>query len=205
MKSTPSLQDQIRKACADQDSQQLTIFLDEWHETIMKEAVKSGSVEILQQVIDRYGTSLTLNQKMLRESTEHDRVEIFKFLLQQSARPEITDEVRLCALNGSPGLWKTIFDERPALMDYDFGEKGDMLGMAVLSNNAPLVAFFLTQGFDPNQGRFFASPIFKVASTSAHIKPEILQLLIQYGATEEKSLAANKDWRGHRDQFCYAT
>ncbi|KAL9036555.1 MAG: hypothetical protein Q9214_006082 [Letrouitia sp. 1 TL-2023] len=194
--STKSLQDQILGACSNRKPQELRALLDEWHELLLREAIRSNSVEVVQHVIDRYGTTKKLDQMMLKESAQHDCAAVFRCLLQREPKPDITDEVRLSALSGGPQLWEVIFDHRPELKDYDFGEKGDMLGMAVLNNNVPLVTFLLQQGMDPNKGRFFGSPILTAASTNAQTKPEILNLLVQHGATEEKSLAANNAWHG---------
>lgn len=170
-------------------------LLDEWHELLFRQAAKLGSVEVLQQLLDRYGTTAVLNQLMLEQAAQHGNAAVFRFLLQQQPEAMISDDVRSNALEGGVEIWKVILDHKPELINYDFGEKGDLLAMATLMNNVPLLRFFLAEGLDPNNSRLFTKPIIDVASATPSVKPEILDLLLQYGATVEKSLAANKEWR----------
>ena len=194
---SPALLDQILKTCSDRDEAKLGTLLDEWHGVIMKAAVCSASIGIVQQVIDRYGTNQTLNQTMLKESAQRADVDMFNFFLIQQPSPSINDAVRLGALDGGGvDVWKAIWDSRPELIEWDFGEKGDMIGMAVMSNNTSLLSFLLERGFDPNEGRVWASSAFDVATKTAQTDPKIRDLLITHGATAEKSMAANKAWRG---------
>ncbi|KAI4114071.1 MAG: hypothetical protein LQ345_005046 [Seirophora villosa] len=130
---------------------------------------------------------------MLEQAAQHGNASVFEFLPKQQPEPVISDKVRSHALEGGVGIWKAILDHKSGLIDYDFGEKGDPLAMAALMNNIPLLRFFLEAGLDPNNSRFFTAPIIDVASTNPSINPEILTLLLQYGATKEKSLAANKN------------
>ncbi|KAL8908675.1 MAG: hypothetical protein Q9171_005357 [Xanthocarpia ochracea] len=190
-----SLQDRILAACSDQDASRMRTLLDEWHESLFSQAAKSGSVDILQQLLDRYSTTPALNQLMLEQAAQHGNAAVFSFLLQQRPEPVISDKVRSNALDGGVEIWKTIVDHSPELINYDFGEKGHPLAMAAMMNNAPLLRFFLEAGLDPNNSRFVKTPIIDIASTTPSIKPEILDLLLQYGATKEKSLAATKEWR----------
>ena len=62
-------------------------------------------------------------------------------------------------------------------------------------NNVPLLKFFLANGLDPNKSHLFSKPIFDVATTNPAIDRKVLNLLVQYGATKEKSLTANEVWR----------
>lgn len=190
-----SLQDLVLRACADKDVSRMNTLLDEWHELLFRQAAKLGSVEILQQLLDRYGTTAALNQLMLEQAAQHGNTTVFRFLLQQQPDVVISDQVRSNALEGGVEIWKAILDHKPELINYDFGEKGDLIAMATLMNNVPLLRFFLAEGLDPNNSRLFAKPIIEVASVTPSIKPEILNLLLQYGATKEKSLTANKEWR----------
>ncbi|KAL8746866.1 MAG: hypothetical protein Q9184_007686 [Pyrenodesmia sp. 2 TL-2023] len=57
--------------------------------------------------------------------------------------------------------------------------------MAATMNNTPLLRFFLEAGLSPNNSRFGMTPIIDIESTTPSIKPEILDLLLQYGATKE--------------------
>lgn len=205
-----SLQDRIWAACADADedgdgsSKRLHTLLDEWHEALFKQAAKTGSVEIMQHLLDRYGNSTTtttttaveLNQRMLEQAAQHGNAPVFKFLLQQQ-RPEpvITDTVRTKALEGGVEIWKAILDHRPELTNYDFGEKGDLVAMAAVRNNVPLLRFFLARGLDPNKSQFLIQPIIEYVSATPAIKPEILDVLVEYGATKEKSRKATNAWR----------
>lgn len=190
-----SLQDLILGACADKDDTAMHTLLDEWHELLFRQAAKLGSVEILQQLLDRYGTTALLNQLMLKQAAQHGNAAVFRFLLQQQPEAVISDDVRLNALEGGVEIWKVILDHQPELINYDFGEKGDLLAMATMMNNVPLVGLFLAKGLDPNNSRLFTKPIIDVVSANSSIKPEILDLLLQYGATKEKSLKANREWR----------
>ena len=190
-----SLQDRILVACADENGSRIQILLDEWHELLFRQAAKLGSVEILQQLLDRYGTTARQNQLMLEQAAQHGNAPVFKYLLQQQPEPVISDVVRSNALEGGVEIWKAILDHRPELIKYDFGEKGDLVAMATLMNNVPLLRFFLAQGLDPNNSRFFIKPIIEVAAENPSIKPEILDILIQYGATKEKSHEATNEWR----------
>ncbi|KAL9020906.1 MAG: hypothetical protein Q9185_001869 [Variospora sp. 1 TL-2023] len=170
-------------------------LLDEWHKMIFQQAAKSGSVEVLQQLLHRYGTTAVLNQLMLEQAAQHGNAPVFSLLLQQQPEPVINDKVRSNALEGGVDIWKLILDHKPELINYDFGEIGDPLAMAALMNNVPLLRFFLEKGLDPNNSRFLIAPIIDFASKTPSIKPEILDLLLQYGATKEKSLAATNKWR----------
>lgn len=190
-----SLQDRIWGACADEDGSRIHTLLDEWHESLFTQVAKTGSVEILQHILDRYGTTAELNQLMLEQAAQHGNAPVFKFLLQQRPEPVITDDVRVKALEGGVEIWKAILDHKPEFINYDFGEKGDLLAMATLMNNVPLLQFFLERGLDPNKSQFFIQPTIDFASTTPGIKPEILDLLIQYGATKEKSQKATNEWR----------
>ncbi|KAI4118683.1 MAG: hypothetical protein LQ338_007360 [Usnochroma carphineum] len=190
-----SLQDLILGACSDKDVSRMHTLLDEWHELLFRQAAKSGSVEILQQLLDRYSTTAVLNQLMLEQAAQHGNAAVFRFLLQQQPGAVISDDVRSKALEGGVEIWKVILDHKPELINYDFGEKGDLVAMATLTNNVPLLRFFLAVGLDPNNSHLFTKPIINVASANPSIKPEILDLLLQYGATKEKSLTANKEWR----------
>lgn len=193
--STKSLQEQILEACSGKDAPKLRSLLEGWHELLLKQAAGSGSVEIAQQLLDQYGTTKALKQLMLEEAAQQGNVEVFRFLLQQRPDAEISDNVRSYALEGGVEIWKAILDHRPELINYDFGEKGDLISMAVLMNNVPLLAFFLVNGLDPNKSHFFSKPIIDVATTNPAIKREVLDLLVQHGATREKSLGTNKVWR----------
>jgi hypothetical protein len=190
-----SLQDLILGACADQDGSRMHTLLDEWHELLFRQVAKFGRVEILQQLLHRYGTTDALNQLMLEQAAQHGNAAVFRFLLQQQPEAVISDDVRSNALVGGVEIWKVILDHKPELINYDFGEKGDLLAMATLMNNIPLLRFFLTAGLDPNNSRLFTKPIIDVALAAPSVKPEILDLLVLYGATKEKSLTANKKWR----------
>ena len=52
--------------------------------------------------------------------------------------------------------------------------------------------FSLINGLDLNKSHFFSKPVIDVAITNSTIKREVLDLLVQHGATREKSLMANK-------------
>ena len=190
-----SLQDSILEACADRDGSRMHTLLNQWHELLFRQTAKFGSIEVLQELLDRYGTTAVLNQLMLEQAAQHGNTAVFRFLLQQQPEAMISDTVRSKALEGGVEIWKAILDHKPELINYDFGEKGDLIAMATLMNNVPLLRFFLAEGLDPNNSRLFTKPIIEVASASPSIRPEILDLLLQYGATEEKSLAANNEWR----------
>ncbi|KAL8991216.1 MAG: hypothetical protein Q9169_007917 [Polycauliona sp. 2 TL-2023] len=190
-----SLQDDILGACSNEDVSQLDALLDEWHELLFCQAAKSGSVETLQHILDRYSTSTALNQLMLEQAAQHGNAPVFGFLLHQQPEQTISDKVRTNALQGGVEIWKAIIDHQPELINYDFGEKGHPLAMAAMDNNVSLLRFFLEAGLDPNDSRFFLTPIIEIALTTPSMKPEILDLLIQYGATKEKSLAATNEWR----------
>ncbi|KAI4281996.1 MAG: hypothetical protein L6R35_005505 [Caloplaca aegaea] len=190
-----SLQDLILGACSDNDATRMHTLLDEWHKMIFQQAAKSGSVEVLQQLLHRYGTTAVLNQLMLEQAAQHGNAPVFSLLLQQQPEPVINDKVRSNALEGGVDIWKVILDHKPELINYDFGEIGDPLAMAALMNNVPLLRFFLEKGLDPNNSRILIAPIIDFASKTPSIKPEILDLLLQYGATKEKSLAATNKWR----------
>lgn len=189
-----SLQDLILGACADQNFSRIH-SLDKWHELLFEQAAKSGSVETLQQLLDRYGTTTELTQLTFAQAAQYGNAAVFKFLLQQQPEPVISDDVRSRALEGGVEIWKVILEHKPELINYDFGEKGDLIAMATLMNNVPLLRFFLAEDLDPNNSRLFTQPIIDIASATPSIKPEILDLLLQYGATKEKSQTANKNWR----------
>ncbi|KAL8896625.1 MAG: hypothetical protein Q9207_007619 [Kuettlingeria erythrocarpa] len=193
--SEGSLQDQILGACSDKDVSRLHTLLDDWHKLLFSQAAKSGSVDVLQHLLDRYSTTAALNQLMLEQSAQYGNAAVFSFLLDKQPEPVISDKVLSNALDGGVEIWKAIVGHKPELIDYDFGEKGHPLAMAAMMNNAPLLRFFLEAGLDPNDSRFVMTPIIDIASTTPSIQPEILDLLLQYGATKEKSLAATKKWR----------
>ncbi|KAL8786945.1 MAG: hypothetical protein Q9213_002487 [Squamulea squamosa] len=190
-----SLQALILGACHDTDLSRMGALLDEWHKLLFKQVAESGSPEILQYLLNRYGTNPVLNKLMLEEAAQHGNAAVFRYLLQQQPDTVITDNVLSNALQGGVEIWKVIHNRKPELLDHDFGEKGDLIAMATLMNNVPLLQFFLAVGLDPNKSRFFMRPIIDVASANSSIQPEILELLLRYGATKEKSLSANKKWR----------
>lgn len=194
--STSSLQEQILEACSGEDAPKLRSLLERWHELLLKQAAGSGSLEIVQQLLNQYGTTKAVSSLMLQEAAQHGNVEVFRFLLQQRPDNQISDDVRSYALEGGVEIWKAILDHNPELINYDFGEKGDPISMAVMMNNVPLLTYFLANGLDPNKSHFFSKPIIEVAITNSAIKREVLDLLVQHGATREESLMANKLWRG---------
>jgi hypothetical protein len=75
-------------------------------------------------------------------------------------------------------IWKVIFNHNPELVNYDFGEKGDLICMAVLMRNMPLLAYFLEKGLDPNASHFFSRPTIDVATTDPAMGQEIVNLLL---------------------------
>ena len=178
--STTSLQEQILEACSGKDTSKLQGLLGNWHE----------------QLLDQYGTTEALNQLLLKEAARQGNVEVFSFLLKKWPDARISDGVRSNALEGGVEIWKAILDHSPELINWDFGERGDPMGMAAVMNNVPLLAFFLDQGLDPNESRLLIFPTFDIATRWSSVKREVLDLLIRYGATKEKSLAANQKWRG---------
>ncbi|KAL8771462.1 MAG: hypothetical protein Q9209_003132 [Squamulea sp. 1 TL-2023] len=190
-----SLQALILGACHDADVSIMDALLDQWHKLLFRHVAETGSPEILQHLLDRYGTTPVLNQLMLEEAAQHGNAAVFRYLLQHQPDTAITDSVRSNALQGGVEIWKVIHDHQPELLNRDFGEKGDLIAMATLMNNVPLLHFFLAVGLDPNKSRFFMSPIIDVASANSSIQPEILELLLRYGVTKEKSLSANEKWR----------
>ncbi|KAL8827443.1 MAG: hypothetical protein Q9170_007009 [Blastenia crenularia] len=190
--STDSLQEQILEACSGTDTSKLKSLLENWHQVLLKPAARSGSIGIVQEPIDQYGITKALDQLMLQEAARRGNVEVFRFLLQQRPDAEINDDVRSYALEGGLEIWKAILDHSPKLINYDFSEKGDLISMTVLMNNVPLLSFFLANGLDPNESRFFGKPVIDVATTNPAIKPGVLDLLLEYGATREKSLTASE-------------
>ncbi|KAL8662729.1 MAG: hypothetical protein Q9168_008211 [Polycauliona sp. 1 TL-2023] len=190
-----SLQDQILEACSDKDVSQMHTLLDEWHQLLFSQAAKSGNVAILQHLLDRYSSTPEMNQLMLEQAAQHGNTAVFSFLLHQQPEPVISDRVRSNALDGGVEIWKAIIDHKPELINYDFGHNGHPLAMAAMINNAPLLRFFLETGLDPNKSRFVMTPIIDIASKTPSVRQDILDLLIQYGATTEKSQAATKEWQ----------
>ncbi|KAL8746867.1 MAG: hypothetical protein Q9184_007687 [Pyrenodesmia sp. 2 TL-2023] len=59
--SKESLQDQILAACSEKDASRMNTLLDQWRELLSSQAAKSGSVGILQQLLDGYNTTAALN------------------------------------------------------------------------------------------------------------------------------------------------
>ena len=199
-----SLQERVIEACADRHAQDLTARLDDWHRFVFSEAARSGSVEMVGKVIERYGTSLELNQYLLEESAMFNRVEVFKFILQQPERPSVEyGRVHLAALSGGRELWEVIEKERPHKRNRDFGEIGDALGLAIMHNNMSLVGYLLERGDDPNKARWLLWSAFLNATKSSfsRTKPETIDMLVQHGATEAKAWAEWRGWRGSQDRL----
>ena len=128
LSSTP-LQEQILEACAGKDALKLRSLLEGRHELLLKQAARSGSVEIVQQLLEKHGTTDALNQRILEEAAQQGNVDVFRFLLQQRPDAEISDDVRSCALEGGVEIWKAILAHNPDPINYDFGEKGDLISM----------------------------------------------------------------------------
>ena len=162
---------------------------------LFQHTAESGTVENLEHLLHRYGTTPELQQDMLERAAKHANVPVFAFLLHQDPEPVITDAVRSEACCGGVKIWKLILDHRPELIRWDWGEKGDLIMAAAWLNNAPLLEFFLAAGLDPNESHFFVSQTFIAFQKFPHVKPEIIDLMRKYGATEEKALAAKEKWR----------
>ncbi|KAL8870263.1 MAG: hypothetical protein Q9174_003650 [Haloplaca sp. 1 TL-2023] len=191
-----SLQDRIFEACSGPDISTTRNLLDGWQQMLFQHTAKSGNVETLEHLCHRYGTTPDLQQRMLEVAARHGNAPVFAFLLHQDPEPVIDDAVRGEAIVGGVEIWKIIVDHRPELIRWDFGEKGDLITFAALSNQAAVLEYFLDAGLDPNDSHFFVSQTFHVIQKLPNIKPEIVDLMRKYGATDEKATAANKKWRG---------
>ncbi|KAL8965546.1 MAG: hypothetical protein Q9183_003793 [Haloplaca sp. 2 TL-2023] len=190
-----SLQDRILQACSGSDVSTTRNLLDEWHHMLFQHTAESGTVETLEHLLHRYGTTPELQQRMLELAAKHCNVPVFAFLLHQEPEPVIDDAVRGEAIIGGVEIWKLIADRRPELLKWDFGEKGDLITFAALMNQTAVLEYFLAAGLDPNDSHFFVSQTFHVIQKMPNIKPEIVDLMRKYGATDEKAAAANKKWR----------
>ena len=185
-------QDQLMEACAQTDTSQLIALLDEWHRALFIHTAESGSAESLQHLLDRYGIANAPCQTMLEQAAEKGNVATFRMLLQQEhqIRPIISLDVRMKAVAGGLEIWWAIYDHQPKLIQYRFGHHGNLLSLATRSDNPELVQFCLEHGMDPNSyesGFLGVKPIMVIAAEWPSIRPEILDLLVKYGATKEKS------------------
>ena len=190
----PSLQDQILDACTKSDALKLRNLLSTWEDMLMKRAAGSGGVKVVQCFLDRDPTNDSLDQKMLVTAAQYGNVSVFEYLLHKRPSTKVDDDIRSYALEGGVGIWKVILDHNPDFINWDFGEKGDLIAMTALMNNVSLLAYFLDKGLDPNRSQFFLMPTLKAAINMPHIKREIIDLLIEYGATMEKSEKALNEW-----------
>lgn len=193
--STPSLHSEILDACAGDDASVVDRLLVRWEEMVLKQAAGSGGVGVVQYLLEKTRPALPLVQKMLAAAAQNGNASVFRHLLQYDTNIQITDEVRSCALDGGVDIWKAILAHDPSLIKWDFGEKGDLLSMTAIANNVPLLSFFLNQGLDPNQSHFFSKPLLEVVTNNSMIKSEIVGLLVEHGATTEKSTRANRLWK----------
>ena len=196
MTGTPSLQEEILEACSGKDVANLRSLLEGWHNLLLKQAGGSGGVDIVQQLLDQYGVTEPQKQLLLVEAAQKGNAEVFRFLLQQWPSYPINKDLRSKALDGGVEIWKAILDHSPKLINYTFGHVGNLVTIAVTGKDVPLLKLFLDKGLDPNESHFFTKPIFIYASEDKTMKKEILDLLVEYGATTEKSLAAYRSIRG---------
>ena len=190
----PLLQDKILEACSEKDVSKLQALLDEWHRKLFIQAAKSGNVELLQSLLDRYSATAPQYQLMLEEAASAGNSEVFRFILDKRPETVINDEIRHKALQGGVEIWKVIYDHRPELIEYDFGHLGNLVVMATIYNDAATLRFCLEAGLDPNRSCYWTTPIIELVPRWRSIKPEMMNLLVEYGATREKSLEALQEW-----------
>lgn len=177
------------------DAPRLRVLLDDWQTTLAKHAAGSGSIEIIKLLLAGHEDNQKIHQLMLESSAKYGNVDVLQYLLQAYPSIEISDDVRSAALEGGVEVWKALLTHSPGLIDRDFGEKGDLISMTALMNNVSLLTFFLEEGLDPNKSRFFTRSILDVVTGDVGIKPEIIDLLVKFGATPEKSAEANEAWK----------
>lgn len=182
-------------ACTVQDTYRLHGLLDEWSAMLLKHAAESGSIDTIKVLLTRHESNQRLDQIMLESAARKGNADVLRYLLQQNPSLVIDDGVRSCALEGGVEVWKAILTHSPESINQDFGEKGDLISMAALMNNVPLLSFFLERGLDPNKSHVFAQPTLAAITSNPSAKQEIIDLLIKFGATAEDSAEANRKWR----------
>ena len=177
------------------DAPKLRVLLDDWQIMLAKHAAGSSSIEIIKLLLAGHEDNQRIRQLMLESAANSGNVDVLQYLLQACLSIEISDDVRSAALEGGVEVWKALLAHSPGLIDRDFGEKGDLISMTALMNNVPLLTFFLENGLDPNKSHFFTRSTLDVVTGDVGTKQEILDLLVKFGATPEKSAEANGAWK----------
>ena len=177
------------------DAPRLRVLLDDWQVMLAKHAAESGSIEIIELLLAGHEDDQRIRQLMLESAANKGNVDVLQYLLQANPSIEVSDDVRSAALEGGVETWKALLTHSPGLIDRDFGEKGDLISMTALTNNVPLLTFFLEKGLDPNKSHFFTRSILDVVTGDVGTKQEIIDLLVEFGATPEKSAEANGAWK----------
>jgi hypothetical protein len=75
--SAPTSPEQILDAYRGKNSPKMRTLLEEWEKLLLKQAAGSGSIDIVPQLIDHYGTTKVIDQAMLRVAAQKGNVDVF--------------------------------------------------------------------------------------------------------------------------------
>jgi hypothetical protein len=63
-------------------------------------------------------------------------------------------QAHLAAIQGGPGVYEIFLQKWPHLINHELGHNGNPIGLAVFSNDMPMVKFLLGKGVDANTAQY---------------------------------------------------
>ena len=157
------------------------------------DACKDGRVEALDSLLSGLNESARhepkIFMKMLQTAARSRQLSVVQYLISQNSSFTIDRETGLAVADASSKeIYQALYMVDPNIINLHFGHTGDPVTVAVFLNSVPTLSFLLEKGADPNAGRFLSrwSPIALAAQGSS---PEIIALLLEYGAQASESNA----------------
>lgn len=164
------------------------------HEEVM-EASMAGDLSKLKLLFSRHQYDPSTKAAVLKGAASKGHENMVQFLLSMEPAVEVDSDTAYDAAWGGLPVYKLLHSKHPDIISWSFGSLGDVAHCAIRSRNKSLLRYVLDHGADPGKTlvcyRFFDrfTPIEDTALVSDD--PEILQILLENGATLDQTDALN--------------
>lgn len=148
----------------------------------MRAAIRNASTAGIKVLLDAKSTFPAVEEIVLQEAARAGKVEVVRYILQQSPPVTLSEDVRYYAVIGGVPVWKELIAFDPDCVNVEIGHHGDAVGLAAGRNNAGLLAFLLDETkVDIENSNYAGLPVLPFA-VSHHRSQEVVDLLIGHGA-----------------------
>ncbi|KAI9761996.1 MAG: hypothetical protein M1840_001494 [Geoglossum simile] len=142
------------------------------------QACNTGDLTKLEILLDQ---PLPTPEVMLSHAARSGHIDAVRYLLARYPDIPITIPLHIAAFQGGIEVYKVFLDHYPNLLEEEFGQMGNAIGLAAGCKDLKFLKFLLGRGVDANKGWFFHRSVLSWAKESS--TPEVVELLVQHGAT----------------------